>query len=146
MSAQHYAIDQDKRLPLFCSTINSLPANKLIVDCAARSFVATPATPIADFPVQGMYYQGSTLLGVPTAINFYFAVLGGVLGAATVAIKSANLGTTYYSAVVPVSGVNVVALTLSAALPVGAAPLVLVISSDATCNSTIEPLSLVFTY
>lgn len=141
MSIRSLITPQNKPLPLYCSSISQ---TKLIVPLAASKFTATPPTPIINFGVTGLLFPGAT--GATPSAIFHFSFIGGILGSATVALKSASLLTTYYSAVIPTDGSTSIIMTAGSTLPLTVEPLVLVISSDATCNSTWLPIALEFNY
>jgi hypothetical protein len=141
MSIRSLITPQNKPLPLYCSSINQ---TKLMLPLASAKFTATPPTSIIDFGVSGFLFSGAT--GSTPSANFYFSFIGGILGSATVALKSANLLTTYFSAVIPTDGSSSVIMSAVSALPSSSVPLVLTITSDATCNSTWYPISLEFNY
>ena len=141
MSIRSLVTPQNKPLPLYCSSINQ---TRLIVPLSASKFTATPPTPIINFAVTGLLFPGAT--GATPSAIFNFSFIGGILGSATVALKSSSLLTTYYSAVIPTDGSTSVIMSAGTALPLTVQPLVLVISSDATCNSSWLPIALEFNY
>lgn len=141
MSIRSLITSQNKPLPLYCSSISQ---TKIIVPLAASKFTATPPTPIINFGVTGLLFPGAS--GATPSAIFNFSFIGGILGSATVALKSASLLTTYYSAVIPKDGSTSVVMVAGSSLPLTVEPLVLVISSDATCNSTWLPIALEFNY
>lgn len=141
MSIRFFITPQNKPLPLYCSSINQ---TKLIMPLSASKFTGTPPTPIINFGVMGLLFPGAT--GATPSAIFNFSFIGGILGSATVAIKSSSLLTTYYSAVIPKDGSTSVVMVAGSSLPLTVEPLVLVISSDATCNSTWLPIALEFNY
>jgi hypothetical protein len=146
MSIRHLTTPQNFPLPLYTSGINGVSKYQLNVNLAAAKFSATPATPILDFGVQGFLFNGTDKSGAtPSAIlQFYFE--GGILGTCTVAIKSKDFVTTYFSGVLPVNNTSTLTLTPGSALPATLTPLILVISSDATANSSFYPLVLTLNY
>jgi hypothetical protein len=141
MSIRSLITPQNKPLPLYCSSISQ---TKLIVPLSASKFTGTPPTPIIDFAITGLLFPGAT--GATPSAIFNFSFIGGVLGSASIALKSANLLTTYYSAVIPTDGTFSVIMSAGSALPSSSVPLVLTITSDATCNSTWLPIALEFNY
>jgi hypothetical protein len=141
MSVRSLVTPQNKPLPIYCSSINQ---TRLIVPLSASKFTATPPTPIIDFAITGLLFPGAT--GATPSAVFHFSFIGGVLGSATVALKSSSLLTTYYSAVIPTDGSFSVIMSAGSALPSSSVPLVLTITSDATCNSTWLPIALEFNY
>lgn len=141
MSIRSLITPQNKPLPLYCSSINQ---TQIMLPLASAKFTGTPSTPIIDFGVSGFLFSGAS--GSTPSATFYFSFIGGILGSATVALKSANLLTTYYSAVLPTDGSSFVVMSAGSPLPTSSVPLVLTITSDATCNSTWYPISLEFNY
>ena len=141
MSIRFFITPQNKALPLYCSSIHQ---TKLMLPLASSKFTGTPPTPIIHFGVMGLLFPGAS--GATPSATFYFSFIGGILGSATVALKSSSLLTTYYSAVIPTDGSTSIVMTAGSALPLTVEPLVLVISSDASCNSTWLPIALEFNY
>lgn len=141
MSIRSLITPQNKPLPLYCSSLNQ---TQLKIPLSSVAFTATPPTPITNRPVSGFLFSGAT--GATPSAIFYFSFLGGILGSATVAIRSADLITTYFLGTLLTDNSTSVTLTAVDPLPVSEVPLIVVINSDATCNSTFLPLSLTLNY
>lgn len=147
MSIQHYCVDQNKRLPVYCSTVNNV-----FQDSYNNIFFA-PVT-LADTKtneiVVGFYYDGNAL-NIPASVKVVLHYVSGVVGTLSVSIKNAALSTTYYTltASVPVSPPQDYLLTLltgGTALPTTPQMLYLVYTTSADFNWTCSLRTLLLNY
>ncbi len=110
---------------VYCAQLNDKPVNfNLNLPCYVTNTGST-----ANQKILGFVYEGSTAMGVPSALRIYYETSG--LGTKSIALKSADLATTYYQSA-SLTGSGIAALTLSNALPADEAQLTLVSNNDNT--------------
>jgi len=128
--------------PLFAKSIKT---STQVANISYGLFSATPPTPIPSGMEAGVLYDPVDASYQPTTINFYWFHLGGILGQMTAEIRSADNLTTYASAVLNVNApVYPTALTILLPLPSVKTPLKVVLATDATCNSSVNPYAIEF--
>jgi hypothetical protein len=137
-------VDQNKRLPIFVSSINGESQIDQIINLPANEFTIPITTAIPEFLVSGVLILPQTKQ--PTSITFYYRGRGGGGTDAYVELKSADNVSVYFKSPMPTSSSTPIVMTQLLDLPLTQNQLLLSLSCLSSGAGSMVPISLVINY
>ncbi len=126
---------------LIAESVNGLSADTIALPSVQVGNAAGTAT---TYPVSGYLYGGSSIVGIPTKVRFYYFPVSGTLGTMTVRLVD-TIANVYYSAALDIA-VSFLDLAVGVALPASKTALKLEVTVDTTSDKKILPIALEITF